>query len=301
MSGIVREETIGGQRLICGDCLDVLPGLPENSVDCVVTDPPYPGIKRAYGYWTEEQWHAMMDRLVPECRRILTPTGSAVYVLQPNSERVGRMRPWLWEFMAKWTREWGMVQDVWWWNHCTPPNKHANRSVGLMRPSAKACVWLGGSECYRNQDEILWTQGRAARAAELADRAGHYTPRGGIVRTARVFGTALDRGGVTPFNVLPMANANSCTSAGSYGHAAGTPLALCDWWLRYICPPGGTVLEPFMGSGTVNVAAELQGKRGIGIERDTGYFDIACRRVEEAVRKREREGAQLAFTEEGMA
>jgi DNA modification methylase len=294
----MREETIGGQRLLCGDCLDVLPGLPESSVDCVVTDPPYPGIKRAYGYWTEEQWHAMMDRLVPECRRILTPTGSAVYVLQPNSERVGRMRPWLWEFMAKWTREWGMVQDVWWWNHAVQPTVHVHRDIGLMRPSVKATVWLGPDSCYRDQESVLWEPSDSMKALGTEDRALRRMPGGNTYRPGRMAATVAERGGTTPFNLLPISNSNSNDSAGSHGHGAGTPLALCDWWLRYICPPGGTVLEPFMGSGTVNVAAELQGKRGIGIERDTGYFDIACRRVEEAVRRREREGAQLALAAE---
>jgi DNA modification methylase len=299
VSGIVREETIGGQRLICGDCLDVLPGLPENSVDCVVTDPPYPGIKRAYGYWTEEQWHAMMDRLVPECRRILTPTGSAVYVLQPNSERVGRMRPWLWEFMAKWTREWGMVQDAWWWNTCSPPSVHCHRDKGLMRPSTKACVWLGEADCFRDQSSVLLPNREHVKSS--TDNTLRQGPSGWTYREARKYGAAIERGGTTPFNMNAMGNGGGGDTAGANGHGAGTPLALCDWWLRYICPPGGTVLEPFMGSGTVNVAAELRGKRGIGIERDTSYFDIACRRVEEAVRKREQAAAQLAFTEEGMA
>jgi hypothetical protein len=52
------------------------------------------------------------------------------------------MRPWLFEFMAKWCREWNMVQDAWWWNHTTAPTVHCQRKYGLMRPSLKACVWV---------------------------------------------------------------------------------------------------------------------------------------------------------------
>ena len=59
----------------------------------------------------------------------------------------------------------------------------------------------------------------------------------------------------------------------------------------------GSVLEPFMGSGTVLVAAELQGKTGVGCETVPEYFDIACRRVEEAVKKAEQERAQLTLEE----
>ncbi len=65
--------------------------------------------------------------------------------------------------------------------------------------------------------------------------------------------------------------------------------------MRNGVPDNGTVLDPFMGSGTTLVAAELLGRRGIGIELSPEYFDIACRRVEEAVRKRETQEAQLTL------
>ncbi|CAG9255905.1 DNA-methyltransferase [Paraburkholderia caribensis] len=65
-----------------------------------------------------------------------------------------------------------------------------------------------------------------------------------------------------------------------------------------ICPAGGTVLDPFMGSGTTGVAAVLAGRSFIGIEQNPDYFDIACRRIEDAQRQAsllvgvpEREGA----------
>jgi DNA modification methylase len=80
-----------------GDCLEVLKTLDAGSVDCVVTDPPYPEISRDYGRMTEPEWHQVMRGVVSEVRRVLKPRGSAVFILQPNSERVGRMRPWLWE------------------------------------------------------------------------------------------------------------------------------------------------------------------------------------------------------------
>ena len=76
-------------RVLQGDCLDWLKRIPDQSIDAVITDPPYPGIKREYGTWTEAEWHAMMDQVVPEVRRSLTPTGSAVFVLQPNFGKVG--------------------------------------------------------------------------------------------------------------------------------------------------------------------------------------------------------------------
>jgi hypothetical protein len=274
----------GRAVLYCGDATEIMPTLEAASVDCVITDPPYPEISRDYGRMTEAAWHAMMDVIVPESRRVLSATGSAVYVLQPNSERVGRMRPWLWEFMAKWTREWGMVQDAWWWNTAAMPEAHAIQGR-LMRPSIKPCVWLGSPACYRDQDAVLWSESQLNAAKERAARArnlGRVTSPGGHgVSKLTVRDSARRRGGVTPFNVIPTAHGcgGSSVVAGAFGHGAGTPFQLCDWWLRYICPPSGTVLDPFIGSGTVGIAAIKRGCRVVGIERMPKYFEVAKTRI----------------------
>jgi hypothetical protein len=269
-------------RLILGDCLSVLPTLESGSVDAVITDPPYPEISRPYGRMTEAQWHTLMHALIPEVRRVLKPLGSAVFVLQPNSERVGRMRTWLWEFMAWVGKEWGIVQDVWWWNHTSLPTVHCQRMNGLMRPSVKACVWLGPSDCYRCQDAVLWTESARNAAVNRENLVLQRRPSGAHMRDSRCRGVADERGGVTPFNLLPMSNGSSTNSAGAHGHGAGTPLALCSWWVRYICPPGGTVLDPFSGSGTVGLAAQQHGCSYVGIEKMPEYHAIAQRRLAEA-------------------
>lgn len=266
-------------KVIEGDCLAVLPTIPDGSVDCVITDPPYPEIDRSYGRWTEAEWFALMDPVVEHCRRVLKSTGSAVFILQPNSERVGRMRTWLWRFMADWSEQWNMPQDVWWWNHTALTNSTSIQGR-LTRPSLKACVWLGAPDCYRDQDAVLWSESQANTALRCAARCGRTVfPSGHSVNEKRISGRAVERGGVTPFNVLPFANTNSTDSAGAHGHGAGTPLALMRWWTRYICPPGGTVLDPFLGSGTAALAALAEGRRCVGIERDAGYAEIARKRV----------------------
>jgi len=267
-----------------GDCLRVLPKLPAASVDAVITDPPYPCIKRSYGYWTEAEWFEMMRTVVPECMRILKPTGSAVFILQPNSERVGRMRTWLWEFMAWVGKEYGIVQDAWWWNPSSPPTVHVNRTRGGLRPSVKACVWVGMETCYRNQDAVLWDASEASKAENREDRALTRFPSGQSMRRGRCAAAADERGGVTPFNLLPISNADSQSSAGAHGHGAGTPLKLCSWWTRYICPPRGVVCDPFAGTGTVGIAAAIHGAKFIGVESKSDYVQIARRRLAAAQR-----------------
>jgi DNA modification methylase len=265
-----------------GDCLEVLRTLPAESVDAVVTDPPYAEINRPYGRLTEPQWHTLMDGVVSEVRRILKPHGSAVFILQPNSEKVGRMRPWLFEFMAKWAREWNMVQDAWWWNHCTPPTVHCQRKRGLMRPSLKACVWLGPSDCFRNQDAVLIDASDAAKTDkrfERHDATLKYGPSGLSMRNARALSAFRERGGVTPFNVVVCSNTDSANSSGASGHGAGTPLPLAEWWTRYLTPDGGVVLDPFCGAGTTGIAAVRRGADFIGIEQHDDYVEIAKARI----------------------
>ena len=264
-----------------GDCLEVLRTLADSSVDAVVTDPPYAEIDRDYGRFTESQWHILMDSVVLECRRILKPTGSAVFILQPNSEKVGRMRPWLWEFMAKWSREWNMIQDAWWWNHCTPPTVHCQRKRGLMRPSLKACVWLGESDCFRDQSSVLISPAESTKNDKRTSRLDiGYSPSGLSMRHGRALAAFRERGGATPFNIVVCGNSDSSKGSGAYGHGAGTPLPLAEWWTKYISPEGGTVLDPFCGAGTMGLAAVNLGRNFIGIEREAEYVEIAKARIE---------------------
>lgn len=282
-----RVEQGEGWTLYNGDCLEVLPTLEAGSVDAVITDPPYAEIQRDYGRLTQDQWWTLMMGTCAEMRRVLTPTGSAVMVLQPNFETPGRMRPWFFRFLAWVAEEWGLIQDAWWLNYTPYPTAHATM-FGLMRSALKACVWAGPAMCYRDQKSVLWQESENNRLVRLNKRLTHdleYHPSGAHVRWDSVVGAAAKNGGVTPMNVLPVSCGNSRTSAGAHGHGAGTPLPLCNWWVRYICPPGGLVLDPFTGSGTTGVACLNTGRRFIGIELDAGYFDIACRRLEQAAQQ----------------
>ena len=268
--------------VVGGDCLDVLRALPDASFDAVVTDPPYPCIRRDYGYWTEAEWFGLMDPVVEQCRRVLRPTGSAVFVLQPNSERVGRMRTWLWEFLAKWGREWGVVQDAYWWNYTALPLTKNDPS--LLRGSVKPCVWLGPENCYRGISDVYWSESDANRALRESGRFSsklQYRAGGQSVRDSRARTACEARGGVTPFNLMPV---GADGKDGKHKHPGKTPLALCRWWVRYICPPGGLVLDPFLGSGTTALACVAEGRRCVGVERHPPYVEICHRRIKGALK-----------------
>jgi DNA modification methylase len=280
-------DTTANYRVICGDCLAILPTLPAASFDVVFTDPPYPCIKRPYGTWTEAEWFTLIRAVVPEVRRVLKPSGSAVFVLQPNERRAGNMYTWLWEFLAWVGREWNVVQDAYWWNYTTMPRGSCTRK-GTLRPSVKQCVWCGPPDCYRNQDAVLWAESDDGQARRLGGRCRdgvrpsswrpNSKPR--VTQGTAFHAAVVRRGGVTPFNLLPI---QTDGKDGKNRHPGKTPLALCSWWLRYLCLPGGAVLDPFCGSATTGVAALRHGASFTGIESVAEYVDIARKRLDAEV------------------
>lgn len=282
---------ISTSQVILGDCRKVLPRMKSGSVDLVLCDPPYPGIVKEYGHFLEEEWFDLMNAVVPEVRRVLTPSGSAVFILKPNAEKAGRMRLWLWEFLATWGRKWNVVQDCYNWNFAQLPFGAAT-TCGLMRGSVSYSVWLGSSDCYRNQDAVLWPESETSKnrrektkargwkaefTSASASRRNTDKPR---LDATRAYGAAVRRGGVTPFNLIPTTNTKNPDPENT--HPARTPEDVVRFWVKYLTKPGDTVLDPFAGSGTTLFVANEEGRDAIGIEIDGEY--VKC--VRERMRRR---------------
>jgi DNA modification methylase len=68
-------------------------------------------------------------------------------------------------------------------------------------------------------------------------------------------------------------------------HPTQKPVGVMKWAIGHLPLPNTTILDPFAGSGTTGVAAVQMARKFIGIERDPKYFDIMCRRVEEAAKQ----------------
>ncbi len=273
-----KKERLRATRLIHGDCRRELARLPDRSIDLILTDPPYPEIDREYGRLTEADWHDLMRAVVTEGRRLLKPTGSMVVILQPNFETVGKMRLWLWEFVAWAGREWNLIQDVWWWSCDALPLAGASRSSGLLRQSVKMCVWLGPPDCYRSQDRVLWLPSDDIFAASKSDNAFRRSPSGRSYRNAQFGAAAEERAGTTPFNLLPVAAGGSAKETN--GHPATTPYDVAAWWVKYLLPPQGVLLDCFAGSGTMLAAGlDFGASKVIGIDKEKKYLRIAEKRV----------------------
>ena len=273
-----KKQRLKATRLIHGDCLQEMKKLRANSIDLILTDPPYPEIDREYGKLTEAEWHELMHAVVTEGRRVLKPTGSMVVILQPNFEKIGTMRVWLWEFMAWAGREWNLIQDAYWWNHGCLPSRSSNRKYGLMRQSMKMCVWIGPADCYRSQDSVLWLPSDDNFAQSKSDSALRIAPSGQHYRGSRIANTVAERGGSTPFNLLPVAAGGGAAKNNS--HPASTPYDVAAWWVKYLLPKKGVLLDCFVGSGTMLLAGlDFGASRVIGIEKQKKYLKIAEKRI----------------------
>ncbi len=264
--------------LINSDCRTELKNIESQSIDAIITDPPYAEVDRSYGRFSEDEWHELMDAIMPEFQRILKPNGSAMILLQPNSEKCGRMRLWLWEFLVKWGHAWNLIQDAYCMNISTLPSG-CSTVHGLMRPSVKYCCWFGSPNCYRNQNEILWAESETNRMGRLEMRAKDkthldkriYYPCGQNVNKKKCYESAEKKGGVTPFNFFPSSNGISNRKV----NGASTDIALARYWVRYICPPNGIVLDPFSGVGTIGRASLLENRKYLGIEKNKEFYETS--------------------------
>ena len=273
-----RKERLKATRLIHGDCRRELKKLPDKSVDLILIDPPYPEIDREYGRMTESEWHDLMRVVVNEGRRVLKPTGSMVVILHPNFEKVGQMRLWLWEFVAWAGREWNLVQDVYWWSYDALPLSGTKRHQGLLRSSIKTCVWLGPPSCYRNQDNVLWLPADINFAESRENRAMRRGPSGRTYNHGDMTEIVEERGGSTPFNLLPVATGG--TSADDNSHPSKTPYDVAAWWCKYLLPQDGVLLDCFAGSGTMLAAGlDFGASKVMGIEQEMKYIKIAEKRI----------------------
>jgi hypothetical protein len=99
----------------------------------------------------------------------------------------------------------------------------------------------------------------------------------------------FERNGAANFKVVRHYLINSTVAASFTGdvwteHKSQKPISLMLWCVDFL-PDAQTILDPFMGSGTTGVACAKMGRKFIGIELEPRYFDIACRRIEEAYRQ----------------
>ena len=115
-------------------------------------------------------------------------------------------------------------------------------------------------------------------AQSKSDAALRVAPSGQHYRGSRIANTVAERGGSTPFNLLPVAAGGG--AAANNAHPASTPYDVAAWWVKYLLPKGGVLLDNFAGSGTMLLAGlDFGASRVIGIDKQKKYLKIAEKRL----------------------
>jgi site-specific DNA-methyltransferase (adenine-specific) len=134
-----------------------------------------------------------------------------------------------------------------------------------------------------------------ARAGDRAESRGGeiYGKDAGYIRSGDSYG---DTGGASRFFYVAKADSSERVRLDGIAHPTVKPIALMRWLVRLVTPPGGTVLEPFAGSGTTVEACLLEGFQCVAIEREADYLPLIVQRIN---RRRDPVQAVKATGEDG--
>ena len=143
--------------------------------------------------------------------------------------------------------------------------------------------WPANVVLDESQAEVLdQMSGELGRGHFPERRSGRQEIYGGGKGLPEVTGHddhATDTGGASRFMYVAKADASERVRVDGIAHPTVKPLALMRWLVRLVTPPGGTVLEPFAGSGTTVEACLLEGFRCVAIEREADYLPLIVQRI----------------------
>lgn len=235
-----------------GDCLELMKGIPDGSVDMILCDLPYGT--------TACKWDTMIpfDPLWEQYNRVLKPSGAAVlFSAQPFTSALVMSNPRNFKYEWVWEK--------------TLPKGHLNAKKMPMRAHENILVFYRKPPVYNPQ----MTHGHKRKIAHT-----RYTrePNGDSCYGMERRDTHYDSTDRYPRDVQVFSNGDQTNKL----HPTQKPVALCEYMICTYTNPGEVVLDNCMGSGTTGVACVNTGRRFIGIELDETYFEIAERRIKEA-------------------
>lgn len=244
-SSYYADETV---TLWHGDMREIVPTL-RLRADLVIADPPYGE--------TSLKW----DRWPGDWPDTLLETSRSMWCF-------GSMRMFL--DRAAQFRSWKLSQDLVW----SKQNGTGFASDRFRRTHEHALHWYQGlwREIYHETPRVA--VGIREPGRRVSQGEGHERHLGKIGR-----GTWMDDGSRLMQSVI---KASNMWRRGAV-HPTEKPVSLLDPMIRYACPPGGTVLDPFAGSGATAAAARLSGRRVVLIEADERYCEAIARRLQQPV------------------
>lgn len=256
--------------LLHGDAAAELRGLPDNSVDFVVTSPPYADQrKHTYGGVSPDEYVEWFLPISKEILRVLKPTGTFILNIK---ERVvnGERHTYVLELILAMRKQgWLWTEEFMWHKKNSYPGKWPNR----FRDSWERLLQFNKQRKFNMFQEAVMVEMGDWAKSRLRNLSATDLVRDES-RVGSGFGKKisnwLTRDKAFPTNVLHMA-----TECANRDHSAAFPEALPEWFIKLFTEPGDTVLDPFMGSATTLRVAKRLHRQAIGIDIQADYISRA--------------------------
>lgn len=271
------QEGLQIDSIYTGDCLTFLPEIPANSVDLIVTSPPYADQRNhTYGGIHPDRYVEWFIPISGELGRVLKPSGSFILNIKERVVR-GERHTYVLELILEMRKQgWLWTEEYIWHKKNCPPGKWPNR----FRDAWERCLHFTKENKFAMYQDAVrvpmgeWRNSRLKNLSQTDRRRDNSKVNSGFGKNISNW---VGRELAYPSNVL-----HTATECGNRSHSAAFPVSLPSWFIQLFTLPGDLVLDPFVGSGTTAEACVNLNRHFIGIDLHEENAAIALRRVEEA-------------------
>ena len=261
-------------KIFNGDCLDVLPKLPRNSVDLIVTSPPYADNRKStYGGIPIKTYVKWFLPISNELKRVLKPNGSFILNIKERTEN-GERGTYVIELILEMRKQgWLWTEEYIWHKKNSFPGKWPNR----FRDSWERCLHFTKQKKFNMyQDSVKipignWAEKRLKKLSETDMKRDESKVKSGFGKKIQNW---VGKSMVYPDNVLYFA-----TVCDNRNHSAAFPLELPNWFIKLFSKKGDIILDPFLGSGTTALAAKTLQRHYVGMESNSQYYRVALKNI----------------------
>jgi len=272
-------------RAYVGDALQLLGCLQGESIDLVITSPPFAlQRQKEYGNRDQDEYVDWLLEFTSEIKRVLKATGSLVLDLGGAYRKRRPVRSlYNYRVLIRLCDEqgWNLAEEFFWFNPAKLPSpiEWVNKRKIRAKDAVNTVWWLSKSDFPKADVSRVLVPYSERMKLLLQNSDKYYSPkkRPSGHDISRRF--AEDRGGAIPPNLLHIPNTESnsqylkcCKLAGTKGHPARFPQKLPEFFVQFLTDVGDTVLDIFAGSNTTGAAAESLGRRWIAFELERKYL-----------------------------
>ena len=258
------------------DCLKILKKLPSDSIDFIVTSPPYANNrKQTYEGIPISKYVNWFKPISKELLRVLKSDGSFVLNIKERVQN-GERGTYVLELILEMKQQgWLWTEEYMWHKKNCYPGKWSNR----FRDAWERCLHFTKNRKFKmNQQNVMVPVGEWSKK-----RLSNLSDTDKIRDTSKVgsgFGKNISnwvgKELVYPSNVLHMA-----TECGNRGHSASFPVELPSWFIKLFTDIDDVVLDPFMGSGTTAIASKNLNRHFVGMELKEEYYQLAIQAIKQ--------------------